>query len=85
MNKQTFKSLRSQFRKISRDAFRTGGGSEAFCKNLREGEKAFREQNPTEFFFNWFEKPSQREQVVSMKVFIYQDYPFSKFQEPKWN
>jgi len=84
MNKQTFKTLRSQFRKIGRDAYLSGELS-SFSERVREGEKVFREQNPTEFFFNWFDKPTHRQRVVSMKVFRYLDYPFEKIQEPKWN
>lgn len=83
MNKQTFKALRSQFRKVSRDAYLSGERN-SFSKRLREGEKAFREQNPTEFYFNWFDKPTHRQQIVSMKVFSHLDYPFEKLQEPKW-
>lgn len=84
MNKQTFKALRSQFRKISRDAY-LSNDRKTFGKALREGEKNFRKQNPTEFHFCWFDKPTYRQQIVSMKVFRHLDYPFSKLQEPKWN
>lgn len=85
MNKQTLKALRSQFRKISRDAFRAGGGARAFGDNVLNGEAAFRKENPTNFHFNWFEKPCKRQQVVSMKVFAHLDYPFKSLNEPKFN
>lgn len=84
MNKQTFKTLRSQFRKITRDAY-LSGDRESFSKRLREAEKAFRENNPTEFHFGWFGKPTHRQQVVSMKVFRHLDYPFDRFASPIWN
>ena len=84
MNKQQFKQLRSQFRKISRDAY-LAGDRESFGKRLRQGEKSFAEQNPTDFHFCWFEKPRQRQQIVSLKVFAHLDYPFEKLKEPKWN
>lgn len=84
MNKQTFKTLRSQFRKISRDAY-LAGDRESFGKRLRQGEKSFREENPTEFFFNWFEKPTPRQQIVSLKVFAHLDYPFDRLPELNWD
>lgn len=84
MNKQTFKALRSQFRKISRDAY-LSGDRDGFSKRLREAEKSFREENQADFFLNWFDKPTHRQQIVSMKVFRHLDYPFENLQEPKWN
>lgn len=84
MNKQTFKALRSKFRKISRDAY-ISGDRESFVKRVHEGEKSFREEIPTEFNFKWFDKPTNRQQVVSMRVFSYLDYPFDRISEPKFN
>ncbi|AUR82769.1 hypothetical protein NVP1271B_71 [Vibrio phage 1.271.B._10N.286.54.B4] len=84
MNKQTFKKLRSQFRKAERTAY-LSGDRESFSVRLREAQKAFRENNPTDFHFSWFDKPSHRQQIVSMRVFAHLDYPFDGLTEPRWN
>ena len=87
MNKQTFKALRSQFRKIYNSApiHLLSSNREEFHRQLGEAKEEFHSSCGVSFRFERFHKPTQRQQIVSLKVFRHLDYPFKKIQEPKWN
>lgn len=85
MNKQQFKALRSEYRNIERMAYKTAPNLEGFKVKLRKLESEFYAANPSAKVFGNFSKSNVRDQIVSMKVFRYLDYPFGKFSEQIWN
>lgn len=80
MEKQEFRSLRSKFRQMRRKAFFAAKGAKDYVNLVHSGETEFRKQHPTDFFFEWFDKPTVRQKIVSINIFLFQGCPFEKFE-----
>ncbi|EOW9127420.1 hypothetical protein ACN1T7_001737 [Vibrio cholerae] len=80
MNKKEFRLLRSEFRKMRRDAFLSAKSAKHYIELVNSGEMEFSKRHPTNFFFEWFDKPTFRQKIVSMNIFNFQGCPFERFE-----
>lgn len=83
MNKAQFKSARSEYRNMQRQAYFHSHSPDEYVEASRMVDAQHKAS--CGLWMSWFSKPNTRHQVVSHKIFAHLGFPFEKLQEPKWN